>query len=570
MTILSRRGVLPTLVFLGSLALYAGTMLRTPGWLDDTLILSLAHTGEVNSWVNNHNLFNLLGHYWLQAWAFIEPHTALTFLCALFAGAAVLFAYHAGREVTGSPAAAALAAAALAVSHSLWWHATVVEVYSLNAALIALQLFLAARYFRTRSFPCMFAAFVLFGIGVFNHVLMGLFVAAFGTLFVMLLAGREHIGWRKGLLLVAATALGTVPYLVVFVRDVLPMIPGRGLPAAVGAVLDSATGSYFRASMFPRNISGSEQVFWRLNYLFLLWYNFPAAALPLAAWGTVRLRRAEHPLPLAVFFWVGLAAQVTWSSNYLIWDMYAFSMPVYVLASLPLAVGLQALMLRARPALKTAALVSLFLPAALYPMVSSVPGLAELGRRYIALYRSSAVGGLEQDLAAQDAGLLGRLTARVWDPVRYILNPARAGYREVAEFCGGVLKQLPQGSQYWDDDSKGGYPLHYYYQGMRGERPDVRVHLLILAHLDADAAAAEVNTMRSAIQGAGEFFIATVEWPERELLIRLSLAMSPAGDPLSLRQMETRRFLDAVPGLSITAVPLGTRPGLAIYRVARR
>ena len=137
MTILTRRGIVPALVFLGSLGLYAATAIRTPGWLDDTLILSLAHSAAVGSWVNTHNLFNILGHLWLAALSFLDPHAALTLFCGLLASVAVLFSYHAGRELTGNPVAGALAAVALAVSHSLWWHATVVEVYSLNAALIS-------------------------------------------------------------------------------------------------------------------------------------------------------------------------------------------------------------------------------------------------------------------------------------------------------------------------------------------------------------------------------------------------------------------------------------------------
>ena len=571
MTVLSRRGVLPILVFLGSMALYAGTMLRTPGWLDDALILSLANAGEVSSWVNNHSLFNLLGYLWLRAWPFIEPHTALTLLCGLFASVSVLFAYHAGREVTGNPAAGALAAVALAVSHSIWWHATVIEVYSLNAAFITLDLFLLTRYFRTRHFSCLFAAFALFGVGVFNHVLMGLFVAAYAALFVMLLAGRERIGWRRALLLVGATALGCVPYLVVFARDVVPFIGGRGLAGAIVSGLDGATGSFFRSSMFPRNLPASEHVFWKLNYLFLLWYNFPAAALPLAAWGTVRLRRPEYPLPFAVFFWLGLAAQVIWSSNYLIWDMYAFSMPVYVLASLPLAVGIDALLRRTGPALRTAALASLLLPAALYPLVTGAPALAELGRRYVALYRPN-VSRLEQEYAdaRQGAQVVSQIAAGVWDPARYLMNPSRARYREVEDFCGGVLTRLPPGAHYWDDDGKGGYPLHYYYQGLVHKRPDLTLHLVLAWHVTEQSASDEARVMRSVLDRGGEVFVSTVEWPERELLIQLSREISAEADAKSLRRMDGGGFRRSVPGLAITAVPLGTRPGLAVYRVRLR
>jgi hypothetical protein len=571
MTMAKRRGIVPLLVFFGSLALYAGTAIRTPGWLDDTLILELAHSAEVGSWVNTHNLFNILGHFWMGALWFLDPHAALTLFCGLLASVSVLFAYHAGRELTGNPAAGGLAAVALAVSHSLWWHATVVEVYSLNAAFISLDLFLVARFFRAKSFPSLCAAFFLFGIGVFNHVLMGLFAGAYGALFVILLAGRERIGWRRGLLLVAATAAGCIPYVVVFARDVAMEMHRGGVAAAIVSTLDGATGSFFRQSMFPRNLTGTEQLFWKLNYLFLLWYNFPAAALPLAAWGTVRLRLPETPRPFAVFFWLALAAQVIWSSNYLIWDMYAFSMPVYVLASLPLAVGIDALLRRARPALKAAAVGSLLLPAALYPLVTAIPALAELGRKYVALY-SPAPRGLEREYAAVRSQATGRraATGGVWDPVRYLMDPARSGYREVDDFCRPILERLPANAHFWDDDSKGGYPLHYYYLGILGERPDVSLHLVLAMHVDESLAVQEAMSMRAVLAEKGEVFVSSLEWPERELVIQLSRLSDARTDPPVLRRMTAGQFMEKIPGVAITAVPLGTRPGLSIYRVGSR
>jgi hypothetical protein len=272
-----------------------------------------------------------------------------------------------------------------------------------------------------------------------------------------------------------------------------------------------------------------------------------------------------------VFFWLGLAAQVIWSSNYLIWDMYAFSMPVYVLASLPLAVGVDALLRRTRHPLRTAALVSLLLPAALYPLVTGVPVLARLGRSYTALYQVTAFG-LEKEYAEtrDSVPVLPQVAAGMWDPSRYLLNPARARYREVKEYCEGVLDRLPPNAHFWDDDSKGGYPLHYYYLGLAHDRPDVTLHLLLDWHVTVESASQEAQAMRSVLERGGEVFVSTVEWPEREPLIQLSQAIRTEGDAESLRRLKTEAFLSSIPGLAITAVPLGTRPGLAVYRVRLR
>jgi hypothetical protein len=60
-----------------------------------------------------------------------------------------------------------------------------------------------------------------------------------------------------------------------------------------------------------------------------------------------------------LFFGLGIAAQVAWSANYLIWDMYAFSLPVYVMLGVPLIVGADALLKRARSRLSVPVLATL-------------------------------------------------------------------------------------------------------------------------------------------------------------------------------------------------------------------
>jgi hypothetical protein len=207
----------------------------------------------------------------------------------------------------------------------------------------------------------------------------------------------------------------------------------------------------------------------------------------------------------------------------------------------------------------------------MYPLITAVPGLAALGKRYVALYQPT-VSRLEQEYAEARTGAqkIPQVAAGVWDPARYLMNPARAGYREVVELCGGVLGRLPPGAHYWDDDGKGGYPLHYYYQGLRGERPDVSLHLLLAWHVDEQSASAEAEVMRSTLDRGGQVFVSTIEWPERELVIQLSQAMHGKVDATSLRRMGTAEFMRSIPGLTVTAVPLGTRPGLAIYRISPR
>ena len=162
---LRRPGVPAGLVLAGSLLLYGLTAMRSVGWLDATLILSNAMNLRLGAWVNNHNLFSLVGHAWMAVFRFLDPHVALTLLAGLFGSLTVFLIYSAGRELTGSRLASAIGAAGLAVSHSLWWHSTMIEVYTLNGALIALALFLVFRFFRAGGFVCLVGAFFAAGLG---------------------------------------------------------------------------------------------------------------------------------------------------------------------------------------------------------------------------------------------------------------------------------------------------------------------------------------------------------------------------------------------------------------------
>ena len=127
-----RKISVPAAVLFGSFVLYWSTAARYPGWVDATLILNLVRQPELGVWVNIHNLFNLIGYLWLQVFRAADPHFALTMLCALFGSLTVLFIYKTGVELTDNVPASALAAVALTVSLSLWWHSTTIEVYTLN------------------------------------------------------------------------------------------------------------------------------------------------------------------------------------------------------------------------------------------------------------------------------------------------------------------------------------------------------------------------------------------------------------------------------------------------------
>jgi len=109
---------------------------------------------------------------------------------------------------------------------------------------------------------------------------------------------------------------------------------------SLGATLRFATGGDFLKSMFTTGLSLQEKLFWRSNYLFLIVLNYPSAAMIFVVAGFPRLWKRSAYRGAIVFFLIGIAAQIVWSANYFIWDMYAFALPVYVMLGIPLVAGI--------------------------------------------------------------------------------------------------------------------------------------------------------------------------------------------------------------------------------------
>ncbi|MCL5269578.1 MAG: DUF2723 domain-containing protein, partial [bacterium] len=128
----------------------------------------------------------------------------VNFVSAFFGAAAVAMTYLCGRELKLGRAAPWLAAMALAVSGVLWSQAVIAEVYTLNAFLMALALWLALRWRDDRRRGWLWALSLTVGLGMTNHHLLALAAA---PLAVWVLA----VDWRAALR--PATAAGCVALL---------------------------------------------------------------------------------------------------------------------------------------------------------------------------------------------------------------------------------------------------------------------------------------------------------------------------------------------------------------------
>jgi hypothetical protein len=551
-------------VIIAPAALYFVTACRTPGWADATLVVSQAAGLELSSWVDTHSLFNLFGHAWLKLFGPNEIAFHLVLLCGLFGVAAVFFVYRALLELTAEPVSAFASAMVLAVSHSLWWHSTMVEAYSLNAALIAAMVFLVARHERTSRPLPLYAAALLWGLGCTNHLLMWLFLPSFAALLVYRIARPVR---RNGLHLAVAILCfltGLSLYLVLFagrLRAEILAASMPGLPWQQAAregfrnAFDASTGGEFRSLMFPRGLAPEVRRFWRLNYLFWFAVNFPSPALPAGLCGLwLLLQRRKRRLSF-LFLALGLVAQAAWSANYFVWDMFAFSMPVYVLFSIPVGISAGRLLRAARPATRLLwplLAVSVVLPGVLY---ARLPVLDRAG------------GAFSHFL---DSYPQMSWTAHTWDPVPYVLNPDKRTYDKVERYARALFAVLPPGAHLLNSDCRSDYPLRYYYRDICGIRRDIRHHPLYSPWLTPQAALPVARDIEEALGRGEPVYSASILYPEKLVLDQLALLLDPSRSLPSLQGLTEEQYARRFPGVELRRVVLVEEEEVWIYCLERR
>lgn len=487
----------------------------TPVWLDATLILHLSRNLSLNAWVNNHNLFNLLGFGWMKMLFFVDPYQALGLLAALFGSLAVYTTFLIGLEFDKTGIAGTCGALALMVSHAVWWHSTVVEVYTLNAFLIAVMVLGILRYEARGRIRSLYAAAFAWGLGVSNHVLMGLFgVSAIFLLVVVLLRKSETRRGGKALLLVVFFLLGAALYIGVFLRDVFVLFerlklstspPGEAFGEALRQTVHRATGGDFKSYMFTEQMTAGERWRWRFNYLLLFGMNFPSAALPLGIYGFIAWwRRKDHRLSVG-FVTLGLIPQIIWSANYFIWDMFAFSMPVYVLFGFSICYGIAEIVKKGK---KTNVLLAIALPTLLLPLLL-YPWMAHRGQREGAVRRYFS-SYAEYHMAKP-----------AFDPIRYIVNPFKGGYSESTVVFDALFAELPEGAYVLAGDPTIDYVLRYYYRGIRHEREDLRLFSLFAPFIDEREAEYVAGRIFSTVRSGDPVSFVSLEHPERMVLNHL-------------------------------------------------
>lgn len=535
------------------------TVSRTPGWVDAPLLARMAHRIELSIWVNNHNLFNLLGGIWLRLTpASIEPHYSLNVLCAVLGALTVYVVFLIGLRLTENAFASALGALLLMVSHSMWWHSTMLEVYTLSTLLLSLVVLFVIRYEQRRAFADLAVAAFVFGMACSNHIQMGLLGFGFLGLLAARDSRREVLRAKSLVLLAACFLVGFQLYLWVFVSELmrdLPLVEGaEGVAVTLRAMFERTSGAEFKQYMFPPGLSFGERLFWWGFYAGFYVYNFPPPWLLLAPVGAVAWLRAPSlrlSFAFTLFAWL---AQAVWSANYLVWDMFAFSLPAYVMTGVFITMGIDWLHRRS-PALR--AVVYAVAPTVLLIpcLYASVPGW--IARSEAAVRILGRVPQYEQATA-------------FWDPLAYFFNPNKRSYDRVERYAEAILSRLDRGACFWGNEATMIYPLEYYYRDVLGKRTDVSYHLLFGIIATEEQLAYHARTLLEHLEDGCPVYISSLGYPDRDVLTHVYHRLRPDADLATLTRMSRQDLIETFPRYRFSALEVDPAAGTRIYRLESR
>jgi len=434
------------LVLAAALVLYLVTLAPGVLWADSGHLQLGAVVGRVQGSAGSHPLWVWIAHAFTRL-PIGDPAGRVNAVSALMAAVTVAVVHRTLLECGIGRGAAALAAAALAVAHTFWWHAVVAEVYALTLALMAVTIWLALRWQRTGRRAYLVLTALTLGAGLLAHLLVVVYVPA-----VLWLVWRRRRALRASDVWasIGAGVLGAAPLVALVWRDAAAM--GLNAGEALRWALFTFEGYDFGPAMvaFSWRQLPSDAMEW-LAFL-VLQYLGPALLAGLLGAVTIWRRAGRDVATFVLLLYLGAVA---FAFAYRVGDRYVFYLPSYLPFALWVGFGFEwgaealARRLGGRPC-------PAWVVGAALLLVVAVP---------VATYR------LAPELVAR--GVTFRDTRHVPGPRGrlYFLWPPKCGYDDAETFAREALASVPPDGLLLADPVLAA-PL-VYVQRVEGRRPDV-------------------------------------------------------------------------------------------------
>ena len=427
-------------VLCGALTLYIISCAPGALWQDSGLIQYRIWHNDIEGFLGlaiSHPLFYILaiGAKYIPLGEFAHRVNLVSAIAGAFAVANMFLLV---RLWLGRNLPAVVAAVTLAVSHTFWRHASIIETYTLWTALFLAELIMLLQYTRIRRVRYLYWLGLLSGLSIAVHMLASIPLICY-TVFIAFLIAKKEIHIRNIVIIALLWIAGALPYEYLIVKNIIQT------GDLTGTLASAAFGQRWQGAVLNASLS---MTIVKENFLYIL-LNFPTPNFLLFFAGCFGLFKMSLGrgfrniiLALTVLFFL-------FAFRYTVPDRYAFFIPFYCLISILIGIGTDFLQRQKNPKIPVF-LVLLFciLPVGVY---AALPSLAQKMQLDI---------GTRNDISYRD-------------DYEYFLRPWKTGYRGAELFADEAL-DLPEDNAviYADTTSVG--PL-LYLQELKGKRPDVKI-----------------------------------------------------------------------------------------------
>ncbi|MFC1604482.1 protein O-mannosyl-transferase family [Planctomycetota bacterium] len=427
-------------VLCGALALYIISCAPGALWQDSGLIQYRIWHNDIEGFLGlaiSHPLFYILaiGAKYIPLGEFAHR---INLVSALAGAVAVANMFLLMRLWLGRNLPAVLAAVTLAVSHTFWRHASIIETYSLWTALFLAEMIMLLQYTRTRRVRYLYFLGLLSGLSIAVHMLASIPFICYAV-FIAFLMVKKEIHIRNLAIIVLLWIAGALPYEYLIVKNIIQT------GDFAGTLASAAFGHRWQGAVLNASLS---MTIVKENFLYIL-LNFPTPNFLLFFAGCFGLFKMS---PSRGFRNVVLALTVLFflfAFRYIVPDRYAFFIPFYCLVSILIGLGMDTL--RSQKYLKVPVfLILLFciLPVGVYVAAPTLARKMQLNL------------GTRNDISHRD-------------DYGYFLRPWKTGYKGAELFANEALDLPGNNAVIYADTTTVG-PL-LYLQEVKGKRPDVKI-----------------------------------------------------------------------------------------------
>ncbi len=493
--------------------LYFLTVCPTIGSADAAILTDRMAELWFNSKVNAHNLANFFG-YLFSKLPFGDLAYRVNLMSAFFGSISAVLFYFLIWRITKHYLVTVLAFAFITVSHSHWWHSTIIECYAINSVFLLLVAHCYISFMKKHKLRFIYIAFLLSGLAIFNHVQNGVLLlssAGFTILYHKEITKHQGESFLKVTLISALFyIIGLIPYIIVFVRDLIHYNWELG-KVLIRAVADDFGGMMFNYSA----LSFGYQAWQYLN-------QFPSVFLPISAFGigyTISVKHTYRRFFIAVLAFAFLP-MIIFFSGYPVWDLYAFMLPAYVITALCGAVGLKVIFngLMRKYAFHKGTTKGFIYKSMFYGFIL----LCVFGVAFPPYFYSKI-----SEWGENPYGLFSQYTnlefENIYNRIEYNSDPNKCDYRDLDEFINLLLDKLPRNATYLDNGSRTYRHIRLYYRKYANRddkgRPDVRLIFLdVFGFGWGTTPRSIVNNIKRGRYNLNNFFLSSPQRPNNKVL----------------------------------------------------